>query len=77
MHSRLLLYTHEKYYSCFSRVNYTSITSSDSQYISRSLCESLKIFGFPKYSIYGVTVHKKHFFFPWIDLYYLYEIKII
>jgi hypothetical protein len=32
----------------------------------------LEIFSFPKYNIYGVTIHKAYFF-HWIDLQYIYE----
>jgi hypothetical protein len=52
-------------------------TSSDSQNIFHPLCESLKIFCFPKHSICGTAVHKSHSFIHWIDLHYLYEINII
>jgi hypothetical protein len=72
MHSQLLC-THVKYYSSFTRAYYTRIASNDGQNISHSLCKSLEMFSFPKYSICGVAAQKAHFFFHWIDLHYPYE----
>jgi hypothetical protein len=68
--------THEKCYSSFMprATHEKCITSNNCQNIPHSLCKSLKIFSFTKYSLWW-NYPQGHFLFHWIDFKYLYENK--